>query len=117
MKQLLTKVWMEDEGVLSFEWILLVTLLTIGIVGGIAAARDAIIDEFGDVAQAMMNLDQSYVINHPLKIAIHDTLASGVAADSAFQDTIVFDDCNRVTSADFIGAHQEQTMDPDDTTP
>ena len=33
--------WKEDDGVLSFEWVLLVTLLTIGIVGGIAGARDA----------------------------------------------------------------------------
>ena len=39
--------WSEDEGLLSFEWVLLVTLLTIGIVSGISAARDAIVDERG----------------------------------------------------------------------
>ena len=54
MKTALVSMWKEDDAVLSFEWVLLVTLLTIGIVGGIASARDAIIDELGDVAQAML---------------------------------------------------------------
>jgi len=57
---LLHAMWREEEGVLSFEWTLLLTLLTIGIVSGIAAARDAIIDELGDVAEAAQGIDQSY---------------------------------------------------------
>src|SRR5687768_2455294 len=60
MKSVLVSMWRDDDGVLSFEWVLLVTLLTIGIVSGLAGARDAIIDELGDVAQAMLALDQSY---------------------------------------------------------
>jgi Flp pilus assembly pilin Flp len=89
--------WKEEDGVLSFEWILLVTLLTIGIVGGIAAARDAIIDEFGDIAQAMMALDQCYTINFPLALSVHDGNPSGDASDSAFTDGEVdaFIDCER----------------------
>ena len=59
MKRLLS-IWHEEDGVLSFEWTLLLTLLTIGIVGGLAAARDAIIDELGDVAEAAESIDQSY---------------------------------------------------------
>jgi Flp pilus assembly pilin Flp len=59
MKRLL-RLWTEDDGVLSFEWTLLLTLLTIGIVAGLAGARDAIIDELGDVAQAAQAFDQSY---------------------------------------------------------
>jgi hypothetical protein len=46
----------DRDGVLAFEWVLLVTLLTIGIVSGLAGAPDAIIDELGDVAQAMLAL-------------------------------------------------------------
>jgi len=90
MKQM----WMEDEGVLSFEWILLVTLLTIGIVGGVAAARDAIIDEFGDVAEAMLNLDQSYWINDPVTVIVHET-QSGNAANSSWVDGFDYADCDR----------------------
>ena len=56
----LLQIWREDDGVLSFEWTLLLTLLTIGIVSGLTAARDAIIDELGDVAEAAQGLDQSY---------------------------------------------------------
>ena len=36
MKRLLS-IWREDDGVLSFEWTLLLTLLTIGVVGGLAS--------------------------------------------------------------------------------
>jgi hypothetical protein len=83
------RVWSEEEGFLTFEWILLVTLLTIGIVSGVTAVRDATIDELGDVAQAMLRLDQSYTIDHPLHIAVHAPTTSA-ASDSKFRDRIVF---------------------------
>ena len=54
--------WREDDGVLSFEWILILTLLTIGIVSGLSAARDAIISELGDIAFATVSLDQTYTV-------------------------------------------------------
>lgn len=94
MKRLLHRIWLEDEGVLTFEWVLLVTLLVIGIVGGVAAVRDAIIDELGDVAQAMLALDQSFTILHPLLVEVHDTSNQG-ASNSSFIDAAVFQDCNR----------------------
>ena len=93
MKRLIKRVWAEDDGVLTFEWVLLVTLLTIGVVGGIAAARDAIIDELGDVAQAMLALDQSYTILHPLIAEVHGTPQGG--SNSNFIDAAIFMDCNR----------------------
>ncbi|MBI86211.1 MAG: hypothetical protein CMJ81_23695 [Planctomycetaceae bacterium] len=94
MKKTLKRIWTEEEGVLTFEWVLLVTLLTVGVVGGVAAARDAIIDELGDVAQAMLALDQSYTVLHPLIIEVHDTLDQG-ASNSTFVDAAAFQDCNR----------------------
>ena len=94
MKRLLHRIWLEDEGVLTFEWVLLVTLLVIGIVGGVAAVRDAIIDELGDVAQSMLALDQSFTILHPLLVEVHDTSNQG-ASNSSFIDAAVFQDCNR----------------------
>ena len=94
MKNVLSRMWKEEDGVLSFEWVLLVTLLTIGIVGGLSAARDAIIDELGDVAQAMLALDQSYTIDFPLNIDVHTTDASS-ASDSRFIDAAAYADCGR----------------------
>src|SRR5262245_7931692 len=97
MQSLFVNVWREDDGVLSFEWVLLVTLVTIGIVGGLAAARDAIIDELGDVAQGMMALDQSYTITFPLVQHVH-VLGNNSASDSSFTDALVFVDCSRATT-------------------
>ena len=60
------------------------TLLMIGIVAGVAASRDAIIDEFGDVAQAMLALDQSMTIDFPLQVIVHDNTDISSASDSVF---------------------------------
>jgi Flp pilus assembly pilin Flp len=90
--------WREDDGVMSFEWTLLVTLLTFGIVGGLAASRDAIIDEFGDVAQAMLALDHSMTISSPLELSIHNTADPSSASDSSFLDAAFYDDCLRADS-------------------
>jgi Flp pilus assembly pilin Flp len=60
MKRFLNRMWQEEDGVLTFEWVLILTLVVIGIVGGLAAARDAIIDELGDIAEATISFDQSY---------------------------------------------------------
>ncbi len=85
MKSLLNRVWKEDEGVLTFEWILLITVLVIGIVGGLSAVRDAMITELGDVAEAMISLDQSYTILAPWEIVTPDCIEDG-ASDSEFVD-------------------------------
>ena len=41
---------------------MVITLVIIGIVGGLSAARDAVIDELGDVAEAAMHIDQSWTV-------------------------------------------------------
>jgi Flp pilus assembly pilin Flp len=63
---MLKRMWREDEGVLTFEWILLTTLLVIGLVGAMSGVRDAINSELTDVAAAMVSLDQSYSICSPI---------------------------------------------------
>jgi len=89
---LLRRAWREDEGVLSFEWVLLLTLLVIGIVGGIAVVRDAIIDELGDVAEAAVSFDQSFFV------AADDELG---IKESSFTDDLpdVSDDSRRTLAA------------------
>ncbi len=98
MKACISRLWKSEDGVLSFEWVLLLTLLVIGVVGGLTAARDAIIDELGDAAQAMLALDQSFTIEFPLVVTVHDTVESG-ASDSGFMDAAAFTDCGRGTFA------------------
>ena len=85
MKSLLCRVWREDRGVLTFEWVLLITVLAIGIVGGLSAVRDALITELGDVGEAVVSLDQSYTVLPPWEVMIPDCLQDG-ASDSSFTD-------------------------------
>lgn len=56
----LHELYRQDDGGLTFEWVLLVTLVVIGIAGGLTAARDAALSELGDVAGAIVAVDQSY---------------------------------------------------------
>lgn len=58
----LINIWSQDDGVLTFEWVLLITLVVIGIVGGLAAVRDAVISELGDVSVGITHFDQSFVM-------------------------------------------------------
>jgi Flp pilus assembly pilin Flp len=92
MTLLMQCIWTEDDGALTFEWTLLLTLLTIGIVGGVSGARDAIIDELGDTAQVMQAVDQSYRIGFPLLVQLHNS-STGSAGDSTFTDAMIYNDC------------------------
>ena len=76
MRKFLTRMWHEQDGVLSFEWTMLASLLTVGVVAGVASIRDATIDEMGDLTRAMTSLDQSYRVQGPLVISVH-TLDGG----------------------------------------
>ena len=78
MKNSLARIWREETGVLTFEWILLITVLVIGLVGGLSAVRDALIDEMGDVSEGVVSLDQSYWVNAPLQASIYDPITFNV---------------------------------------
>ena len=89
ISRLLIAAWQEEDGVLSFEWTLLVILLVFGIVSGLCAARDGIIDELSDQAAAILAFDQSYSFS-----------GIGPIPPSSFTDTIgVVTDCERNTLA------------------
>ncbi len=63
IQHLVRKLWHNQQGVLSFEWVLLITMIVIGIVGALSAVRDSIIDELGDICGAAVAIDQSYTVN------------------------------------------------------
>jgi hypothetical protein len=46
----------DRRGFLTVEWILLLTVLVIGLVGGLALVRDAVLDELKDMACAVSKL-------------------------------------------------------------
>jgi pilus assembly protein Flp/PilA len=45
------------RGEIAIEWILLATILGIGVIGGLGTARNAIIVELKDIADAVSALD------------------------------------------------------------
>jgi len=98
VRVVLKNAWQSDEGVLTFEWILLITVLVIGVVGGLSAVRDAVITELGDVVEAVISLDQSYLISHPWDIQVPDCLVDG-ATDSSYTDSAGMDQ-GRLNSGD-----------------
>lgn len=64
-KRLWTRLRKEDDGLLTLEWILLATLIVIGLVGAYSAVRDGFVDELGDVADAVIRVDQSFHTEPP----------------------------------------------------
>ena len=60
MNTLMNRLWTEEDGALSFEWCLIAVLLAFGIVSGLSAARDGVLDELSDVAESLLHLDQSF---------------------------------------------------------
>ncbi|MDO4551652.1 MAG: hypothetical protein Q4C96_10430 [Planctomycetia bacterium] len=50
------------RGVLTFEWILIFAITVVGIIGGLAAVRDATVVQLGSTAGALGALDSSFEI-------------------------------------------------------
>ncbi len=45
------------RGVLTLEWILLITVVVIGAIGGLGAVRDATVNELVDLSEAIEAID------------------------------------------------------------
>jgi Flp pilus assembly pilin Flp len=67
---MLRRFWTEEDGVLTLEWIILTTLVVLGVIGGLAVVRDALMHELGGVVGAAMALDQTATISDPIAISI-----------------------------------------------
>lgn len=96
MQSTVQQLWTEEDGVLTFEWTIVMVVLVFGIVAGVTAARDSIIDELGDTAQALLAFDQSYSF-----AGIEDPLNPGdfLIEPSEYDDPgHTFVDCDRDTS-------------------
>ncbi len=63
----------DESGVRTFECILLITLLVIGIIGGVAVIRDALIIESAETAGAIVGLSQDYAATGPWNIEVSDS--------------------------------------------
>lgn len=58
---MLKNLWMDQGGaLLSMEFVLLATILVIGVIVGLSAVQDAVVTELADVGGAIAALSQSY---------------------------------------------------------
>jgi len=59
--RLFLKLWKDDCGALiATEWVFVATILVLGIITGLVAVRQAVIDELLDFANAVLSLNQSF---------------------------------------------------------
>ncbi|MCL4200857.1 MAG: hypothetical protein KJ000_00080 [Pirellulaceae bacterium] len=87
---MLQQLWKDDAGfVITTELLLIVTILVIGLIVGMVAVRDAVVQELGDVAAAIGALDQSYQYN-----GVTSTCATQGALTSGGQFTDQADVCD-----------------------
>ncbi len=84
----LRHLWNDESGfIVSSDLLLISTILVIGLLVGLATVRDQIVQELGDVAVAVGNLNQSY------SFAAHNVTFHGFTfsvAGSSFADTSDF---------------------------
>jgi Flp pilus assembly pilin Flp len=58
MRSLLARLWSDDRGaLLSIEFLLVSTILVLGLVVGLATLRDALATEFTEMANAVLTLN------------------------------------------------------------
>jgi Flp pilus assembly pilin Flp len=61
MRSVLLRLWRDDSGaLLSFEWILLATILVLAMVVGLKSVQQAVLNELEDLANAIGQLNQTY---------------------------------------------------------
>ncbi len=83
--KLFNRIMNDEQGVLTFEWILLLAILVIGVVGGLAAVRDALNIQLGSSTAVILGLNQSVTVAYAPKIqlTIPSTFAPYYAGISA----------------------------------
>ena len=84
--KLLSRLWADEAGfIVSSELVLVATVMVIGMLVGMTTVRDQVVQELGDVADAISEIDQSYSFG---SITGHTSSTAGMV----FNDTE--DDCD-----------------------
>jgi Flp pilus assembly pilin Flp len=60
MRNLFSKLWNDDAGQGGLEYLLVATIVSLGIIAGLGAVRTALNLEFFELANAIRTLDQSF---------------------------------------------------------
>jgi Flp pilus assembly pilin Flp len=64
MRSLIVRLWSDDQGaLLSIEFLLIATVLLLGLIVGLADLRNAVVTEFEELANAVLALSQGYSVS------------------------------------------------------
>ena len=73
----------KHRGILTFEWVLLFAVLTIGIVGGIAVMRDTVSLKYMQIGGAVGSLNTSYSVPEPTNLSNSDLVVPDMSYTSS----------------------------------
>jgi Flp pilus assembly pilin Flp len=86
MQRTLLKLWNDDDGIVALEYLLLATVVGLGLVVGMSALSEALNVELVELGNAILALDQSYTYCAQISsTSKHQKL--GFRAGTATQDT------------------------------
>lgn len=75
--KVLHRLWADEAGfVVSTELVLVATVLVIGLIVGLTELRNQVVQELGDVAMAIGNINQSYYYDGVAKDNVGETAGS-----------------------------------------
>ncbi len=101
--KLFQRFWKDEAGfVVSSELVLIATVLVIGLLVGLATVREQLVQELGDVADAISEINQSYSFSG---ITGHHSSTAG----SLFADTQ--DECDTDTADNAAAGNEPQCID------
>jgi Flp pilus assembly pilin Flp len=60
MRQLFSRLWKDEDGIVALEYLLVATIIGLGLISGITAVRQAIVTELVELAAAITNINQAY---------------------------------------------------------
>lgn len=92
----LRSLWRDESGFLgSTDYILMATIVIIGAICGLATVRDAVVQGFGDLADAFAAVDQSFTVNY--------TVASGTVVSFGYEDPATGSSLSSLASDPLVG--------------
>ena len=101
--KLFQRLWSDEAGfVVSSELVLIATVLVVGLLVGMATVREQLVQELGDVADAISEINQSYSFS---SITGHHSSTAG----SFFNDTE--DECDQDMNNNSDAGNEAQCID------
>ena len=106
MTKLFLKLWRDEHGlVISTELVFVTSIVAIGMIVGLAAYRDGIVDELADNARAVQALNQSYSVAVAANAGAGITVSGNVVTVTKTYGTVqvvsTFNNFSYADTADF----------------